>query len=143
MTLYVNKLLGREWAVGGTYRYTWSQLATSFPEIPAAQPGARNLDRAELQNLNLFLLYNHPSGFFARAEAQLYWQHNAADSADLQDDSFYQVNLWAGWRFPRQRGEISLGGLNLNDADYRLNPITPYAELPRERVFAVRLLFNF
>ena len=69
----------------------------------------------------------------------------AADTAaaSLVDDSFYQVNLWAGFRFPRQRGEISIGVLNLNGADYRLNPLTPYSELPRERVFAARLLFNF
>ncbi len=143
VTVYVNKLLGREWSVGGAYRYTWSELPRSFPEISAAQPGARSLDRAELHNVNLFLLYNHPSGLFARAEAQLYWQHNAADSADLKDDSFYQVNLWAGWRFPRQRGEISLGILNLNDTDYRLNPLTPYAELPRDRTFFVRCRLNF
>ena len=142
-TVYLNKLLGREWAVGATYRYTWSELAQSFSEVPAAQPGARRLNRAELHNVNLFLLYNHSSGFFARAEGQFYWQHNAADSAALEDDSFYQVNLWAGFRFPRQRGEIALGVLNLNGTDYRLNPLTPYTELPRERVFAARLLFNF
>ena len=143
VTVYLNKLLGREWAVGGAYRHTWSELAQSFPDSPSTVSGARRLDRAELHNVNLFLLYNHTSGFFGRAEAQLYWQHNAADSASLKDDSFYQVNLWTGLRFPRQRGEIAVGVLNVNDTDYRLNPLTPYAELPRERVFAVRLLFNF
>jgi hypothetical protein len=81
---------------------------------------------------------------FARAETQLYWQHNAADSALLgESESLQQVNLWAGWRCPRQRGEVAFGVLNLNDADYILNPVTPYSELPRERVFAARLLFNF
>jgi tetratricopeptide (TPR) repeat protein len=143
VTIYLNKLVGREWAIGGTYRYTWSELAQSYPEIPAVYPGARRLDRAELHNVNLFLLYNHTCGFFARAEALIYWQHNVADSAGLEDDSFYQVNLWTGWRFPRQRVEFSVGVLNLNDTDYRLNPITPYSELPRERVFATRLLFSF
>ena len=140
---YAAKLFDDEWSAVAQYRYTWSELDQRLPEIPAGLPGARRLDRAELHNVNLFLHYNHPSGFFARAETQLFWQHNAAGSALLKDDSFYQVNLWAGFRFPRQRGEISIGVLNLNDTNYRLNPLTPYSELPRERVFAARLLFNF
>ena len=140
---YVAKLFGNEWSAVAKYRYTWSELEQSLPEIPNGLPGSSQVDRAELHNVNLFLHYNHASGFFARAETQIFWQHNAAASASLEDDSFYQVNLWAGFRFPRQRGEISIGVLNLNAADYRLNPLTPYSELPRERVFAARLLFNF
>ena len=140
---YVAKLFGSEWSAVAQYRYTWSELEQSLPEIPAGLPGSSQVDRAELHNVNLFLHYNHASGFFARAETQIFWQHNAAASASLVDDSFYQVNLWAGFRFPRQHGEISIGVLNLNAADYRLNPLTPYSELPRERVFAARLLFNF
>src|SRR6185503_8836120 len=128
---------------GAQYRFTRSGLAQSFPEIPPEQPGVRRLDRADLHQATVFLFYNHGSGFFGRAETQVYWQHNGADSSGLRDDSFYQVNLLAGYRFPRQHGEISVGVLNLNDADYRLNPLTPYSELPRERVFVARLLFNF
>jgi tetratricopeptide (TPR) repeat protein len=144
VSAYVSKLFGDEWSAGAQYRFTWSDLTQRLPEISAAQPGARRIDRAELHNVNLFLLYNHASGFFARAEAQVYWQHNAADSALLgESESLQQVNLWAGWRCPRQRGEVAFGVLNLNDADYILNPVTPYSELPRERVFAARLLFNF
>ena len=39
--------------------------------------------------------------------------------------------------------ELMLGLLNLTDQDYRLNPLTVYAELPRERTFMVRLNFQF
>ncbi len=142
-SVYAAKLFGDEWSAVAQYRYTWSELEQRLPEIPAGLPGSSRTDRAELHNVNLFLHYNHASGFFARAETQIFWQHNAAASASLEDDAFYQVNLWAGFRFPRQHGEISIGVLNLNATDYRLNPLTPYAELPRERVLAVRLLFNF
>jgi hypothetical protein len=33
--------------------------------------------------------------------------------------------------------------LNLTDTDYRLNPLTPYVELPRERVFTAWLRLSF
>jgi hypothetical protein len=53
------------------------------------------------------------------------------------------LNLYLGYRFWRQRGEITIGGLNLTDADYRLNPLNVYSELPRTRVFYTRLRLNF
>ena len=122
---------------------TWSELAASLPEIPDYLPGARRLDRAELHQMKLFLLFNHASGFFAGAETQFYWQHNAAESAGLRDDSFYQVNLLAGYRFKGQRGEIAIGGLNLTGENYHLNPVNLYTELPRERVFYASLRLRF
>jgi outer membrane receptor protein involved in Fe transport len=61
----------------------------------------------------------------------------------LPGDDFFQHNLYVGYRLKRQRAEISLGVLNLADTDYRLNPLNAYAELPRERVFLVRLKINF
>ena len=36
-----------------------------------------------------------------------------------------------------------LGILNLTDQDYHLNPLTVYAELPRERTFVARVNFQF
>jgi len=36
-----------------------------------------------------------------------------------------------------------IGGLNLTDKDYRLNPLTLYDELPRDRTFVARLQFSF
>ena len=53
------------------------------------------------------------------------------------------MNLYAGWRFRRHRGDVTLGILNLTDQDYHLTPLTPYNELPRERVFYARLRLNF
>jgi len=35
-----------------------------------------------------------------------------------------------------------IGGLNLNGADYRLNSLNVYNELPREPTFIARLVIN-
>jgi hypothetical protein len=48
-----------------------------------------------------------------------------------------------GYRFLRLRGEVTVGVLNLTDQDYRLNPLSTYLELPRERTFFTRLRVNF
>jgi hypothetical protein len=61
----------------------------------------------------------------------------------LRDDEFWQFNVAAGYRFPKRRAEIAWALLNITDQDYRLNPLTLYAELPRERTFALRFKFNF
>jgi hypothetical protein len=99
-----------------------------------------------------YLLFNDSSGLFARGEANWYAQDNTlrthdANSEeiklDLPSDHFAQVNLYLGWRFPRQYGEISFGALNLGGHDYHLNPLNSYPELPHERVYAVRLRLHF
>jgi len=36
-----------------------------------------------------------------------------------------------------------LGVLNLLDTDYRLNPLTPYGNLPRSRTLTASLRLNF
>ena len=50
---------------------------------------------------------------------------------------------YIGYRFPRERGDITIGVLNLADEDYRLNSLNPYVDLPRERLFYARLRLNF
>ncbi|HKQ38237.1 MAG TPA: hypothetical protein VJ063_09180, partial [Verrucomicrobiae bacterium] len=135
---------GREWSVGALYRFAWAELETRFPELlPAVNPRLNTLERGELHQLGGYLLFNHPSGFFARAETQWYWQHNKGYNPAEPGDSFVHVNAFIGYRFPRLHGEISVGVLNITDEDYRLNPLNVYAELPRERVVAARLRLNF
>jgi hypothetical protein len=58
-------------------------------------------------------------------------------------DDFWQCNIMGGYRSPRRRFELMVGLLNLADQDYKLNPITLYQELPRERTFVARLRLNF
>ena len=54
-----------------------------------------------------------------------------------------QANLLAGWRFARRRADVTIGCLNVTGEDYRLNSLTPFRDLPRERVWTARLRLNF
>jgi len=88
-------------------------------------------------------LFNHPSGFFARADAVWYHQHNTGYNPELPESDFVQENVFIGWRFLQRRLEVMLGILDLGNHDYHLNPLNVYAELPRERTFIARLNFIF
>jgi tetratricopeptide (TPR) repeat protein len=140
----VNQLVGNEWSFGARYQFIHSRLRTIFNQVPTAViPGADHVEEATLHQAQLFALYNHPSGFFARAEA--YWarQSNVGYAPDIPGDDVIQLNLYAGYRFRRNFGDITLGFLNINDQDYKLNPLNYYNELPRERTFVARVRFNF
>jgi hypothetical protein len=58
-------------------------------------------------------------------------------------EMFGQLDLFAGYRLPRQRGEVVVGVLNVTGDDYRLDPVTAHPEFPRERVFYARVSFRF
>jgi hypothetical protein len=53
----------------------------------------------------------------------------------------WQFILFAG--YPQRRAEISVGLLNLTGQDYRLNPLSLYGDLTRERTLAANFKFNF
>jgi tetratricopeptide (TPR) repeat protein len=138
------KLIGDEWSAGIAYRLTASELETAYPQIPVSiEPNAKQAQKAELHQGLGFIQFTAPSGFFARAEADYYNQSNHGYAGTEPGDAFTQVNLYAGWRFARRRAEITFGILNLGGDDYHLNPLTPYSELPRDRVFLTRLRFSF
>ena len=184
-TFTANQLVGTHWAFGARYDYTRASLRqqlAGFGDALAAgllDPGTVEFRRAELarladgadqrtvtglHHLQLDMLYNHPSGFFARADAQWYRQdensyvtrpdfsavdvgtgatRRRVDREGRPSDDFWQFNVVAGYRFLRNQCEVSCGVLNLSGQDYQLDPLTPYAELPRERTFFVRCRLNF
>jgi Tfp pilus assembly protein PilF/outer membrane receptor protein involved in Fe transport len=139
-----NQLLSQEWSLGAGYSFTRSELVTRTPGLGTGEQLHADLHRPEA-----FLLYAHPSGFFARTGLELYIQNNsrarvaAGAVTNVPDEFVPELSLLVGYRFPRNYGDITLGGLNLLGEDYRLNPVTPYMELPRERVFMVRLRLRF
>jgi len=140
----MNQLLGDGWSLGTRYQLTLSELETVYPDIPDTVTSAnRTEDEALLHQLSLFALYNHRCGFFARAESNWYSQDNRGDSSALADDQFWQVSLFAGYRFWRRHAQVQVGVLNLTDQDYRLNPLNLYRDLPRERTFFASMQFNF
>jgi outer membrane receptor protein involved in Fe transport len=145
----LNQLVGEDWSVGAEYRFTRSTLHTSYPGIHAPAllgqpPNLLDTDvRADLNQVTPFLVFNHRSGLFARVEAPWYWQENSGYHTPLPGDNFYQINLFGGYRFPRQYGDFTVGLLNLTGTDYHLNPLNYYAELPRELVWSIQLRLNF
>ncbi len=140
----VNQLIAGNWSLGAQYRFTRSELHSTLPDIPTAvYAGADRQESANLQRAMVFVLFNHPSGFFARGDVEWYHQDNFGYTPALASADFFQANIFIGYRLKRQHGEFSVGVMNLNDTDYHLNPLNLYSELPRERVYVARLGFNF
>ena len=148
LTFSVHQLLGHGFALGTIYRVSDAELNDDFTQVPASAflgpPFQAHADvRATLHELESHIIYNHSSGFFAQFQALWYLQANRGYTPALRTDDFWQFNLIAGYRLPGRRVEITFGLLNLTGKDYKLNPLSLYAELPRERTFAARVEFNF
>jgi hypothetical protein len=137
--LSLNQLVGDYVVLGGAYKIDDSDLGFVYPSF-------HNFDlteKARLQEADGYLLLDHPSGFFARAEVHWYGQVDTGWSPAEPKVSFFQENIFAGWRFYHRHAELQAGILNLGGGDYNLNPLTVYQELPRKRVFDLRFNFIF
>jgi tetratricopeptide (TPR) repeat protein len=150
LLLTANQLVGRDWSFGAGYRLTYAVLEQNFQNVPdplpfsnANSPAVRERQDATLNQLSLFAVYNHPSGFFAKAEAVWYSQVNRGYSPAEPGDHFWQLNALMGYRFWHRKAEATIGVLNITDRDYHLNPLNIYDNLPRERTLAVRFRLNF
>jgi tetratricopeptide (TPR) repeat protein len=147
LTATINQLVGDEWSFGARYRISRADLEDVYRDIPTtAVPFgfARAQDvESVLNQVQLWGLYNHPSGFFGIASAIWSLQSNQGYTPDRPGDEFWQFNIEAGWRFLRRRLEARVGLLNLTDQNYRLNPLNLTSELPREREVVVSLQLNF
>jgi len=149
LVLAIDQLVGDEFVLGVRYRFSDADLRSDFPEIPSAafisnpsfQPRARL--SATTHQVVLQAIWNHPSGFFSKCD--VWWTQQDSDGyvPELESDSFWQVNVLAGYRWARRRAEVALGILNLADIDYRLNPLNGYNELPRDRTFIVQVRLSF
>jgi len=102
--LTVNRLLSDEWALGAAYKFTQSELHQDLVDLPddSISPYARVFRRSELHTFSCYLLYSHPSGFFARTDLAWYLQQNQTQALNVPaartGDDFPQLNLWIGWR---------------------------------------------
>ena len=146
LLLTINQLIGTEWSLGLRYKVSEAELDGKFIDVPANVPGASGINQdvsAVLHQLNLYAIYNHPSGFFGQVQAVWSAQSNHGYTPDLPGDDFWQFNALVGYRFWRRTAEIDLGLLNITDQNYRLNPLNLYSELPRERTLYVSFKFYF
>ncbi len=58
-------------------------------------------------------------------------------------DEFFQVNAWLGYRFHDNFCELTAGVLNLGDQNYQLSPLSPHAEIARDRTFFMLCRLSF
>ncbi len=142
---YVNQILGQSWTLG--VRGSWSEatLDTQYPAIPTGTPGIDQLNSEQTARLGLLefsLLYQHPRGWFVQWYTDYFHQENPGYIPSLPGDSFWQQNVFIGYRFPRQRAEIRAGVMNLTDQDYRLNPLNWLNEPRRDRTFILTFQLN-
>src|SRR5204862_308052 len=86
-----------------TLRFADSRLDSTHPEWAATLAADRH-ESALLHQAQFYALFQHPSGFFARAETQWYAQHNTGYATPLPVDDFFQHNLYLGYLFLHRRG---------------------------------------
>jgi Tfp pilus assembly protein PilF len=140
--LSLNQLICDQWSVGARYQISRAQLESRFVDQPSGLASAINQDLgATLGQLSLYANYYHPCGFFS--QFQYLWMNQDNQDAGLADSDFWQLNLYAGYRFPRRAAEVKVGLLNLTDQDYKLNPLNLYYDLPRQRTVSLSFKFYF
>jgi tetratricopeptide (TPR) repeat protein len=149
LALTLNQLVGEGWAFGARYRVSEAELRDEFPGItPGVQDFGtgfktrKNYD-ALLHQVMLYAIYNHPSGLFTQWQAVWTAQETSKFSPNEPGDDFWQFNVIGGYRWWQRRAEVTVGVLNITDEDYKLEPLTLYNELPRERTFMARFSFKF
>ena len=188
LTASVNQLIDQQWSLGARYRFTHSKLRQQRggledalsrelkDDLQLLYDQTRLIDlarqaeqtaEADFHEIRLHALINHPSGFFARAEANWYRQENdhlttsldlphpedtgssnprgrrRPENLGLPGEDFWHFNVFAGYRFYRNQCELSCGLLNISDADYRLDSLSPHLELPRDRTLVLRCKLTF
>lgn len=144
LSISFNQLISRDLVFNARYKVSDARLENAFVEIPGTvAPQASADQNSILHEIALGGILNHPSGFFSSVEGVWYQQSNRGFTPDTPGDTFWQVNLFAGYRFLQRRVEVSAGVLNLTDQDYRLNPLNFHADLRRERTFVAGLRFYF
>jgi outer membrane receptor protein involved in Fe transport len=146
VSAYAAQLLGDYCSASARYRWNDAQLTEKFPAIPDSAAGLSQIEQnntAVLNQVALQLNFNHPSGVFGQWDSSWYQQQNFGYSASLPGADFWQHNVMVGYRFWHRHAEVRAGVLNLFDTDYRLNPLSAYAELPRSRMFVASVRLNF
>jgi len=143
LTANVNHLVGEMVSIGARYSFIKSDLRQSIPDIPdSVSLVAEQQLRSSLHDIGVSGIVNHPSGVFARGELRWFIQNDSGSLLNVGDEDFAHINCFFGYRAPEQRWELTVGVLNLNDRNYRINPLNPFIELPRERSLFVRFNIN-
>jgi tetratricopeptide (TPR) repeat protein len=139
-SVYINQLIGEEWALGARYTYTHGELERSFPALTAAGvPGFSSSESSDLHQAEAYLIWSHESGWYSRLNARFFSQDNEGYSPSLPGDSWSQLDFSVGKRLFDNRGALEIGILNLTGDDYQFNPLLTQTDFPRERVFYMEI----
>ena len=123
--IYINQLIGEQWALGARYTYTRAELDRSFPELASAGvTGFSSNEESNLHDAEAYLIWNHEDGWFSRLGVQFLAQDNSGYSVPRPGDSWTQLGLSAGRRFLENRASIEVGILNLTDENYDHNDLS-------------------
>jgi tetratricopeptide (TPR) repeat protein len=143
--LSAHQLLGRCWSAGVRYRLSEAELSQDFPKVDHSLfIGPVASDKiGVLQTLSFNALFRHPTGFFAGAEEVWWKQTLRGDLSGMSGEDFWQLNLLAGYRFPKRHAEITIGLLNATDRNYNFHPINLTPDLPQQRTLYARFQLNF
>jgi len=133
----LDQLLGDEFSVGLAYHLTAADVTYNTLGV------VKNNFQSTLHETSLFANYNLPCGFFSQFQANWWDQANKGFTPNEPGDSFWQFNLFAGYRFPKRHVEVQAGILNLGNQNYHLDPLTFYLEQVPTRTFVTSLKFNF
>ncbi len=133
----VDQLLGDEFSAGMAYHLIAADVNYNTLGL------VKNTFQSTLHETSLFANYNLPCGFFSQFQANWWDQASKGFVPNEPGDSFWQFNLFAGYRFPKRHMEISVGVLNIGNQDYNLDPVTYYLEQAHTRTFVSSFKFNF
>lgn len=140
----VSQMLAEEWFANGMYQFAHADLDREYRAI--APGGFSRSAQADLHRVGGSLLYQRRDGWFGRfaltylRQEFAHQQLNGAFTTGSESVAF--GDLFVGWRFPRLRGDLTVGVLNLFNSDYRLSPLTAHEEFVRRRSFYLRFRLN-
>jgi hypothetical protein len=100
-------------------------------------------NEATLNQIDLFANCYLPCGFFSSLQLNWWKQADVDFYPEEPGANFWQLNLFAGYRFPRRHVEVMLGLLNVTAQDFQLDPLTYYVEPAHTRTFEASLKFSF
>jgi hypothetical protein len=137
----LDQLLCDQASVGVRYQVGRAHLQARFIDQPGLGSAINQDVNSTLQQVTLYANYYHPCGFFS--QFQVLWTGQDNSDAGLANSDFWQLNLYAGYRFLNRAAEVKVGLLNITDQDYQLNPLNLYYDLPRQRTLSVSLKLYF
>lgn len=139
-----NQVVQENWFLEGQYQFTHSSLARSLPDIAATPAFLRTTDlTADMHQLGFSPTWQSPKGFFVRGEFWEIIQRTGGSAEQPPGDDFQLLNLFAGYRLPHRRGDVTLGVINLFDQDYHFSPLSYHPEYTHKRALYTRLRLNF